>query len=124
MNTAYQACIEACNACADACDRCASACLHEDAPKMMTRCIALDIDCAQLCRVAAGFIARDSEMAPALCGLCADLCDACGEECGKHPMQHCQECAAACRDCAAQCRAMAAGAPSGARSRDAGMAAH
>src|SRR4051812_22439675 len=62
----YAACIEACNACALACDRCAAACLEEDDPKPMARCIALDIDCAALCRLAAGFMGRDSEFAPSV----------------------------------------------------------
>lgn len=48
----FAACIEACNACATACDHCAAACLAEDDAKAMARCIALDIDCAQLCRLA------------------------------------------------------------------------
>jgi hypothetical protein len=102
----FASCIDACNDCAGACDRCAAACLQEPDPKTMARCIALDIDCAQLCRVAAGFMARGSEASDALCQACADLCDICAGECGKHPMQHCQECAAACSRCAAECRKM------------------
>lgn len=103
----YAACIEACNACADACDRCASACLGEEDVKMMARCIALDIDCSQLCRLAAAVMARGGEAAAALCRVCADVCDQCAQECGSHPVDHCQACAAACRRCAEQCRRMA-----------------
>ena len=103
----FQACIDACYACAAACDNCSTACLQEDEVKMMARCIALDMDCAQICRAAAGFMARGSDSARALCRLCADVCAACGEECGKHPMDHCQQCAQACRHCADECRKMA-----------------
>jgi hypothetical protein len=103
----FKACIEACQACAAACDHCAAACLREDDVKMMARCIALDMDCAQFCRTAAACMARGSEFARAICGLCADLCTACGDECGKHPMGHCQACAQACRACAEACRRMA-----------------
>ena len=103
----FQECIDACNACADACDACSSACLGEQDVKMMARCIALDIDCAQLCRLAAAMMARGSEAAKLVCEACVSLCDMCAEECGKHQMQHCQECAAACRKCAAECRQMA-----------------
>ncbi len=53
MQQQYQSCIAACNACADACDICSAACLHEDDIKMMARCVALDTDCAQICRTAA-----------------------------------------------------------------------
>jgi hypothetical protein len=78
----FKACIEACYACTAACDHCSTACLQEDDVKMMARCIALDMDCAQICRTAA-------------------------DECGKHPMDHCQACAQACRACADACRRMA-----------------
>ena len=103
-----QSCIDACNACADACDNCAASCLREEDVKMMARCIALDIDCAQLCRLAAGAMARNGEAARAICQACAAVCDLCAEECAKHQMQHCQDCAAACRRCADECRRMAA----------------
>jgi len=104
----YESCIEACNECANACDMCTASCLQEDDVKMMARCIALDIDCAQLCRLAAATMARGSEAAKIICEACAALCDMCAEECGKHQMQHCQDCAAACRKCADECRRMAA----------------
>ena len=102
-----QACIDACLACATACDRCAAACLQEDDVKMMARCIANDMDCAQLCRTAAAFMARGSDFARDVCRLCAEVCTACGDECGRHPMDHCQACAQACRTCAEACRRMA-----------------
>jgi hypothetical protein len=104
----YKECIEACNACASACDHCSTACLDEPDVKMMARCIALDMDCAQICRAASAFMARGSSFAKTLCALCADVCQACGDECGKHQAAHCQECAAACRQCADACRRMAA----------------
>ena len=106
----FQECIDACDACAVACDHCATACLGEDDVKMMARCIALDMDCAQICRLASALMARGSEFAGALCRLCADVCQACGDECAKHEADHCRECAAACRRCAEVCRKMAAAA--------------
>jgi hypothetical protein len=106
----FQDCIDACDACAAACDHCATACLGEDDVKMMARCIALDMDCAQICRLASAFMARGSESAAALCRQCAEVCAACGDECGKHQHEHCQQCAVACRRCADACRAMAAAA--------------
>jgi hypothetical protein len=105
-----QACIDACNACADACDHCASACLEEDASERLARCIALDIDCAAICRVAAGYMARGSELAGELCAASAVVCERCAEECAQHThMGHCRVCAEACRRCAKECRRMAAG---------------
>jgi hypothetical protein len=108
MHEQYKSCIEACQACANACDHCAAACLQEQDVKSMARCIANDMDCAQICRLAVGYMARGSAHAAALCRLCAQVCRACGEECAKHQMDHCQECAAACRRCAEECERMAA----------------
>jgi hypothetical protein len=104
----FQSCIEQCYACADACDRCAIACLAEPNVKDMARCIRLDVDCAQMCRMAAGFMSRGSDMVSMMCNACAEMCDACGAECGRFQMAHCQECAAACSRCAEECRRMAA----------------
>ncbi|MBW7923997.1 MAG: four-helix bundle copper-binding protein [Burkholderiaceae bacterium] len=103
----YASCIEACNTCADACDHCATACLQEDDVKMMARCIGLDIDCAAICRLAAGYMARGSELAQQACRVCAEVCEVCGDECAKHQFPHCQECAQACKRCAEECRRMA-----------------
>jgi hypothetical protein len=91
----YESCIDACNFCADACDHCAASCLQEDDVKMMSRCIALDTDCAQVCRLAASYMARGSEFASALCQTCAEICDACADECEKYQMEHCKACAQA-----------------------------
>lgn len=107
-NATQQACIDACNGCADACDRCAAACLKEQDVKMMANCIALDIDCAAICRLAAGFMARDSANAGTVCKACESVCRACGEECAKHQHGHCQDCAKACLACADACARMAA----------------
>lgn len=106
--TDFQRCIDACNACAMACDHCAASCLREEDVKMMADCIANDMDCSQMCRFAAGVMARGSGHAAEVCRLCAAICRACAEECGKHDMDHCQACAAACRHCAEECEKMAA----------------
>ncbi len=102
----HASCIDACYACADACDHCAIACLQEPDPKHLARCIALDIDCAQVCRLAAGFMARGSAHDSAACAFCAMLCEACVHECDQHAMDHCSACAEACRRCAAECTRM------------------
>jgi hypothetical protein len=101
-------CIEACNACANACDHCATACLGEDNVGAMARCIALDLECADLCRLAAASMSRDGEFARQICRLCADACEACGKACSEHDHPHCRACAQACQACAQACRTMAA----------------
>ena len=106
QNPVYEECIAACNSCAAACDHCASACLDEADVDKMVDCIRLDMDCAQICRLAAAYMARDSEFAQPLCQFCAEICAACADECARHEAMHCQACAQACRACAEQCRRM------------------
>lgn len=104
---AFQSCIDACNSCADACDMCAAACLKEPNVTALANCVALDMDCAQICRVGASYMARLSPRARELCRQCAEICHECATECARHQMDHCQKCAEACRSCAVQCQQMA-----------------
>lgn len=106
-NQIEDACLRACNECAAACLQCATACLQETNPKPMVRCIALDLECADICRLAAASMARGGEHMQAICALCADACRGCAAECGKHGMDHCKRCAEACKRCADACVAMA-----------------
>ena len=108
MNQTYQACIDACQQCATACDHCASACLQEKNVNEMARCIQLDMECSAVCKTAAQLMGLGSEHANAICQLCADICNACGDECAKHDMDHCRRCAEACRACAEECATMVA----------------
>ncbi len=120
----FQSCIDECNACATACDHCAVSCLAEQDVQKMARCIKLDMDCAQICRLAASYMARGSELSNVICNACAEICDACGEECAQFPMDHCQRCAEACRRCAAECRRMATGAQAAGMGAAPGATAH
>ncbi|HEX4413555.1 MAG TPA: four-helix bundle copper-binding protein [Lacipirellulaceae bacterium] len=103
----FQSCIEACIECAQACEHCGQACLDEQDVAMMAECIRLDKDCAQICWTAAALMSRDSQFAHELCSVCAAICEACGDECQKHKMDHCQRCAEQCHGCADECRKMA-----------------
>lgn len=100
-------CLRACNECAVACLQCASACLKEDDPKPMAGCVVLDVECADICRLAAASISLGGSQMQAVCALCASTCKACAAECAKHDMDHCQECSQACERCADACSAMA-----------------
>lgn len=102
----YQSCIQACLRCASICNHCASSCTKEENVKMMARCIELDMQCAAICYAAAQLMSLGSEKAKDICLLCAELCEACGNECKNHKNQHCQECADACFKCAQECRKM------------------
>ena len=104
----FRSCIEACYECAMECDRCATACLQEEDLKMMKRCIELDMYCSGICRTAASFMAMGEMYSGQICRLCAEICQACGEECAKHKYEHCQRCSEACKSCAAECNKIAA----------------
>lgn len=119
-----QTCIDACNACASASDHCASSCLAEKDVQAMARCICIDIDCAEVCRVSAALMSRGSELVSIQCEACAQICEACAAECERHDMQHCRECAQACRRCAEECRRMAQAQPSTGRPSSLGIPAH
>lgn len=91
--------------CAAACNHCSTACLEEKDLHMLSTCIKLDMDCAQICDITAAFVARGSAHAAHLLKECAEICTHCAEECEKHAhMDHCKRCAEACRKCAEACR--------------------
>ena len=107
-NSKFESCIKACLDCATVCDHCFGACLSEQQVQMMARCIQLDRECSEVCRLAAAMMANGSESAGAVCKLCAEVCRKCGEECAKHDAEHCQQCAKTCMNCAEECSRMAA----------------
>ena len=100
----FEACIEACLRCASECQQCAAFCLQEDDTSMMARCIQLDMECAAICYATAQLMSLGSDRAIALCQICADICESCAMECGRHDADHCQRCAVDCRACEEECR--------------------
>ena len=101
--------IDATMACAIACEECFTACLLEDDVKRMVGCIRLDRDCADVCRLTATLLTRQSVHGQHLLRECAEICEACAAECSKHEADHCQRCAEACRRCAEECRSLILG---------------
>ena|ERR1051326_709602 len=90
--------------CAGQCTRCHDACAIEKEKDKLKRCMQLDQDCAEICRLTGAFIERGSENEGLLLKLCAQVCERCAEECEKHShMEHCKKCAEACRECAKRC---------------------
>ena len=104
----YQNILAALAHCIAACEFCSDACLDEDDVKMMVPCIRLDRDCADICRLTAAYIARNSPHAPHVMRECIEICQKCHDECAKHQHDHCQACAKACQECLDACRAYAA----------------
>jgi hypothetical protein len=102
-----QSMLNALNDCVAQCNYCAAACLEEQDVAMLTRCIKLDIDCADVCLLTASLIARGSEHARHLLKECVEICNACANECERHShMEHCRLCAQICRQCAEACSHM------------------
>lgn len=99
----YQDLINKLLECGMACENCSAACLKEDDVKMMTGCISLDRDCADICLQAARLLQRDSQIALQYLLLCEEACRACAAECAKHNHEHCQHCARVCTECAELC---------------------
>ena len=91
------------NACAILCNICYTACLNEEDVSVMTRCIELNRECADLCQLTASLLIRDSEHINKFLHLCGEICEACAEECEKHEHEHCQRCAQVCRTSAEMC---------------------
>jgi hypothetical protein len=91
--------------CASTCHHCSIACLEETQVHMLVNCIRLDMDCAQICEVAAAFISRSSKHAKHILKECLEICIQCENECRKHEhMEHCKRCADSCHKCADACR--------------------
>ena len=90
--------------CAAECNHCAAHCLEENQINVLSRCIMLDMDCAEICQLVIGYISRGSEHASQLLEVCEEICIACAAECDKHAhMDHCTRCAVVCRHCAELC---------------------
>ena len=77
---------------------------------MLTRCIRLDLDCADLCGATGAILSRQTATEPQLVQAaleaCATACRLCGDECevhAQHGMDHCRVCAEACRRCEQAC---------------------
>lgn len=98
-------CIDACAECALACTACADACLGEENPRMLARCIRIDLDCADVCAATGQMLMRQLDVewniVESQVRACQTAVRLCAEECDKHARRHdhCRICAEACRRC-------------------------
>ncbi len=90
--------------CAAQCTHCFDGCAIEKEKEQLERCMMLDLDCAELCRLTGHLLERNSESAGKFVKLCGEICMDCANECAKHQYEHCQHCAAVCRQCAEMCK--------------------
>lgn len=103
----HQQLLQTLHECMAACNHCFDACLKEDHVQMMTECIRLDRECADICNYLEQAITRGTPFISELAAVCAKICEACGNECKKHDHDHCQKCAEACFKCAEACKQVA-----------------
>ena len=102
-------CIAACFECAQACTACADACLSEDMVADLTKCIRINLDCADVCEATGRVLSRqngyDANVNRAVLQACARACKSCGDECAQHAdrHEHCRICAEVCRRCEEAC---------------------
>jgi uncharacterized membrane protein len=103
----------------DACLDCAQACLSDvdadlaevDVDELRT-CIALCLNCADVCEVTARVLSRPSQwdrfVVDRLLQACVRVCTSCADECVKHAdhHRHCAVCEKACRACIQACSAL------------------
>src|SRR5690625_5584809 len=87
-----EVCAELCHECARLCQQCTVECV-EVGDKSLARCIRLCLDCADICDLTANYLIRGSEHYQALARLCAEICEACAEECEKGEMDTMKRCA-------------------------------
>jgi hypothetical protein len=97
--------IDACAATAQACTACADASLNEDDVAELSRCVALCVNCADLCTVSVRVLSRrareDTFLLARLLQACVRACEASAAECARHAAHHrqCAVCETACRSC-------------------------
>lgn len=113
-------CIGALVECADTCTSCADACLGEEMVPSLTKCISVNLNCADICAVTARVLGRQTEVNPQILRVqleaSAVSCRVCAQECESHAEmhQHCRICRSVCQSCEKICRELISRLPSGA----------
>lgn len=91
--------------CARECRHCAQACQEEGDAVPLDACIRVSQDCADICALGGDLLRRHSVFQARLVQLCSEACEACADECSRHPDRDaCRECEEICLRCAEACR--------------------
>lgn len=101
-------CIKMSAACAAACGKASEHCtnLAKNGKSEHATMAAMCTDCGDCCASCMAFVARNSQLSPAMAECCAKCCDQCAAACDKVGGEEMKACAKACRECAVACRAM------------------
>jgi hypothetical protein len=107
QNIDMQTCVDDCQECWSMCTATVQHCLHKGGRHAEADHIRLLLDCADICKTAADFMLRGSDLHPQVCEICATVCDRCADSCDQmaddDTMRDCSE---VCRRCADSCRQM------------------
>ena len=108
ISSEMRQCISNCLSCHALCLETAAHCLTMGGEHAAPKHQRLLHDCAQICQTSADFMLRTSHYHGLTCGVCAEVCQACAQECerlvaGDDVMR---QCADACRQCAESCGRM------------------
>jgi len=104
--------IDACSSCVQACTSCADADLAEQEVHELRTCVALCLNCADLCDLTARLLSRsahwDNVLVHPVLQACRRACTTSAEECARHAEhhRHCAVCEKVCRACVAACSAL------------------
>jgi hypothetical protein len=104
-----QQCIEECLRCHGICLQTVAHCLELGGRHAEPSHIGLLLDCAEICQTSANFMLRGSDRHQLTCGLCAEICRACADDCERMAGDDriMKQCADECRRCAESCERMA-----------------
>jgi hypothetical protein len=109
MSAEMQQCIDNCQECHGVCLQTVMHCLEMGGEHAQPQHIRLMLDCAEICETSANFMLRNSPLHGRTCGLCAEICVQCAEDCERFKDDEMmQQCAQVCRRCAESCERMAA----------------
>jgi hypothetical protein len=103
------AAIDACLSCVQACTSCADADLAEQDVDELSTCIALCLDCADVCDLTARLLSRPAHwelyIVHRSLQACVRACTDSAEECAKHAHhhRHCAICEKVCQECIQAC---------------------
>src|SRR5947208_9406441 len=108
MSTAEMSeCIEHCTLCHKTClEMAMNRCLETGGKHVEPEHFRLMMNCAEICQTSANFMLSGSDLHNLTCGVCAEVCRRCAEDCER--VGGMQECVDACRRCADTCAQMAA----------------
>lgn len=100
-----QQCIQECLDCYKICLQTAmNHCLETGGRHVEPARFRLMMVCADICRTSADFMLCGSPLHTHTCAICAEVCDACAQDCEQ--IGGMDECVAACRRCAQSCDQM------------------